>query len=44
VAEGSKTADLEMTGGAQIEDVVSTVVAQNDVVDQPVNLRRRLSH
>ena len=40
------TADLEITGGAQIVDLVSTVVhvvRKDDVVDHPVDLRRRHS-
>ena len=37
------TADLEMAGGAQTVDVVRGVVLKFDVVDDPVNLRRRNS-
>ena len=30
-----------MTGGAEVVDVVSIIVLKDDVIDHPVNLRRR---
>ena len=38
-----RRAHLEMTGGAQVVDVVSVVVPKDDVVDRPFNLRCRNS-